>query len=112
YVAVSNYPGTSVEVARGGGRIGGVSAEIVDTPGLYSLLPTTEEERVAQRMVLGGESDVLVHVVDAKSVERMLPLTLQLAEVGKPLVVALNMMDEADRLGVSIDTHLLQQRVG
>ena len=112
YVAVSNYPGTSVEVARGGGRIGGVSAEIVDTPGLYSLLPTTEEERVAQRMVLGGESDVLVHVVDAKSVERMLPLTLQLAEVGKPLVVALNMMDEADRLGVTIDTHLLQQRVG
>ncbi len=112
YVDVSNYPGTSVEVAYGTGRIGALLLDVADTPGMYSLLPTTEEERVAQRMVLAGEWDVAVHVVDAKSIERLLPLTLQLAEVGKPLVVALNMMDEAERLGVRIDTRLLQHRLG
>src|SRR5699024_7588317 len=92
YVTVSNYPGTSVEVARGRARLDGHTAEVLDTPGLYSLLPTTEEERVTQRIVLAGGADVLVHVVDAKNLARMLPLTLQLTEVGRPLVLALNMM--------------------
>jgi len=112
YVTVSNYPGTSVEVARGKARLPGLHAEVLDTPGLYTLLPTTEEERVTQRIVLSGEPEVLVHVVDAKNLGRMLPLTLQLAEVGRPLVLALNMMDEAERLAVSIDHELLQQRLG
>jgi ferrous iron transport protein B len=112
YVTVSNYPGTSVEVARGKARLEGIAAEVLDTPGLYSLLPTTEEERVAQRIVLGGEPDVLVHVVDAKNLGRMLPLTLQLTELGRPLVLALNMMDEAERLAVRVDHVLLQQRLG
>ncbi|HUH11570.1 MAG TPA: ferrous iron transport protein B [Longimicrobiales bacterium] len=112
YVAVSNFPGTSVEVARGSGRVGALLAEVVDTPGLYSLLPSTEEERVTQRILLVGEADVLVHVVDAKNIERMLPLTLQLAELGRPLVVALNMMDEARRLGVQVDATLLSTRLG
>ncbi|NJD09928.1 MAG: hypothetical protein FIB01_05600, partial [Gemmatimonadetes bacterium] len=78
YVTVSNFPGTSIEVTRARARLGGVSAEVLDTPGLYSLLPTTEEERVAQRLVLDGEADVLVHVVDAKNLARTLPLTVQL----------------------------------
>jgi ferrous iron transport protein B len=112
YVTVSNYPGTSVEVSRGKARLGGLHAEVLDTPGLYSLLPTTEEERVAQRIVLGGEPDVLVHVVDAKNLGRMLPLTLQLTELGRPLVLALNMMDEAERLSVRVDHRLLQSRLG
>jgi ferrous iron transport protein B len=112
YATVSNFPGTSVEVARSTTRVGGAVWEVLDTPGLYSLLPTTEEERVTQRVVLDGMADVLVHVVDAKNLERMLPLTLQLAELGVPLVIALNMMDEADRLGVRLDTALLAARLG
>lgn len=112
YVTVSNYPGTSIEIARGTGRIAGVAADIVDTPGMYSLLPTTEEERVAREVVLTGDADVLVHVVDAKNVERMLPLTLQLLEARRPLVLALNMADEAERAGVRVDVERLRERLG
>ncbi|MEJ2215316.1 MAG: ferrous iron transport protein B [Gemmatimonadota bacterium] len=112
YVTVSNYPGTSVEVTRGSARLGGRAVELVDTPGMYALLPTSEEERVTQRIVLGGEADVVVHVVDAKNLPRMLPLTLALAELGRPLVLALNMMDEAERLGVGVDAALLSRRLG
>ena len=112
YVTVSNYPGTSVEVVRGTARIANQSIQLLDTPGLYSLLTTTEEERVTQRIVLSGAADVIVHVVDSKSLPRMLPLTLQLLEVGKPLVLALNMSDEAERIGLEIDTGVLAERLG
>lgn len=112
YVTVSNYPGTSVEVSRGSGRVGGTAVEVLDTPGIYSLLALTEEERVTRRIVLDGEADVLVHVVDAKNLARMLPLTLQLVEAGRPLVVALNMMDEAAKLGLSVDVERLALRLG
>ncbi|MBI4541274.1 MAG: ferrous iron transport protein B [Gemmatimonadetes bacterium] len=112
YVTVSNYPGTSVEVSRGHGRIGGVSVEVLDTPGMYSLLAMTEEERVARRIVLDGGADVIVHVVDAKNLTRMLPLTLQLAEAGPPLIVALNMMDEAAARGLTVDVERLALRLG
>jgi ferrous iron transport protein B len=111
YVTVSNYPGTSVEVARGTLRLQS-DVELLDTPGLYSLLPTTEEERVTQRIVLSGECDVIVHVVDMKSLPRMLPMTLQLLEVGAPLVLALNMADEAERIGLTIACDSLAQRLG
>jgi ferrous iron transport protein B len=112
YATVSNFPGTSVEVAHGSMKIAGTAWDVLDTPGIYSLLPTTDEERVTQRIVLDGSADVLVHVVDAKNIERMLPLTLQLAELGRSLVIALNMMDEADRLGVRLDADLLGERLG
>ncbi|HEX6066137.1 MAG TPA: ferrous iron transport protein B, partial [Longimicrobiales bacterium] len=112
YATVSNFPGTSVEVSRGTMRTDEFECDVLDTPGIYSLLPSTEEERVAQRIVLGGGIDVVVHVIDAKNLERTLPLTLQLAETGRPLVLALNMMDEADRLGVRVDTRLLGERLG
>ncbi|HET9438629.1 MAG TPA: ferrous iron transport protein B, partial [Longimicrobiales bacterium] len=77
-----------------------------------SLLPTTEEERVTQRIVLNGEYDVVVHVVDMKSLPRMLPMTLQLLEVGRPLVLALNMADEAERIGLRIACAALAERLG
>ncbi len=112
YVTVSNYPGTSVGVDRGHGELGDRSVEVIDTPGMYSLLPTTEEERVARRIVLEGEADVVVQVADAKSLERALPLTLQLLEVGRPLVLAMNMMDEAEELGLEIDVAGLEERLG
>jgi len=112
YVAVSNYPGTTVEVARGHGTFADRPVEVVDTPGMYSLLATTEEERVAGRVVLDGEAGVLVHVVDAKNLPRLLPLTLQLIETGQPVVLALNMMDEAERLGWRVDADRLAARLG
>jgi ferrous iron transport protein B len=112
YVTVSNYPGTSVGVDRGHGTLGGRVAEVLDTPGMYSLLPTTEEERVARRIVLEGGADVLVQVADAKNLDRALPLTLQLLEAGLPLVLALNMMDEAEAAGLRVDAALLARRIG
>ena len=112
YVTVSNYPGTSVEISRGTGVIGGRHVEMLDTPGLYSLTPATEEQRVVRRFLLDGGADVLVHVVDAKNVSRMLALTLQLVELGRPMVVAVNMMDEAARLGLVLDTPGLARRLG
>ena len=112
YATVSNYPGTSVEVVRGSIRAEDRHIQILDTPGLYSLMTTTEEERVTQRIVLSGEAEVLVHVIDCKSLPRMLPLTLQLLETGLPLVLALNMSDEAERIGLDIDTSLLSERLG
>jgi ferrous iron transport protein B len=110
YVTVSNYPGTSVEVVRGSLRNSG--AVVMDTPGLYSLLPTTEEERVTQRIILSGDCDVIVHVIDMKSLPRMLPMTLQLLEVGRPLVLALNMADEAERIGLRVASDALAARLG
>jgi ferrous iron transport protein B len=92
--------------------VAGRPAEVLDTPGLYSLLVGSEEERVTRRVLLEGSGDVTVHVVDAKSLARSLPLTLQLAELGRPLVVALNLMDEAERLGVRIDAAGLSARLG
>jgi ferrous iron transport protein B len=112
YVTVSNYPGTSVGVDRGRWELGSRAAELIDTPGMYSLLPTTEEERVARRIVFEDEADVLVQVADAKNLERALPLTLQLLESGRPLVVAVNMMDEAESLGLEVDHGTLASRLG
>ncbi|MDH4046277.1 MAG: ferrous iron transport protein B [Gemmatimonadota bacterium] len=112
YAAVSNYPGTSVELTRGHAHIGPVACEVVDTPGLHSLLPSTEEERVTRRLLIAGEADVVVHVVDAKNVALQLPLTLQLLEIGCPVVLALNIADEAERLGVIIRDAALAERLG
>ena len=112
YVTVSNYPGTTVEVSRGLGRIEGQRFEVVDTPGMYSLLPLSEEERVARSILLEENPDLVLHVVDAKNLERMLILTVQLIEAGWPVVLALNMMDEAEASGLLIDTEVLERELG
>jgi ferrous iron transport protein B len=112
YVTVSNYPGTSVEVARGGATIEGQHFEIIDTPGMYSLLPITEEERVAREILLTESPDIVIHVLDARNLERMLNMTLQLIEAGLPVILVVNIMDEADRLGLTIDIPLLRKKLG
>ena len=112
YVTVSNYPATTVEVSRGRSRIGGAEVEIVDTPGMYSLSPITAEERVSRSMLMEGRPDLVIHVVDAKNLSRMLPLTLELLEAGLPLILDLNVMDEAEELGISIDTAGLERELG
>jgi ferrous iron transport protein B len=112
YTVVSNYPGTSVEVSRGSCEIEGFSYEVLDTPGMYSLLPITEEERVAREILLQEKAHVIVHVIDARNLERMLPMTLQLVEAGLPVVLLINILDEAERKGMRIDIPLLQEKLG
>jgi ferrous iron transport protein B len=112
YVTVSNYPGTTVEVAHGHCPQLGKEIEIVDTPGMYSLLPITDEERVASDILFSPRVRTVIHVVDAKNIDRMLGLTLQLIEAGRPVVLALNMIDEARRLGIRIDHATLSLRLG
>jgi len=111
YVTVSNYPGTTVEVFRGKGTIGGEHFEIIDTPGMYAFLPITEEERVARAILLTEKPDVVLHVVDAKNLERMLPLTLQLLETGSSIILVLNIIDEAERLGMGFDLSSLKEKL-
>ncbi len=112
YVTVSNYPGTTVEVFRGKGTIGGEIFEVIDTPGMYSFLPITEEERVTRSILLKERPDMILHMVDAKNLERMLPLTLQLLETGLPVILVLNIIDEAERLGIQFDFSLLRKKLG
>ena len=112
YTTVSNYPGTSVEVSSGRCRIDGRSYEVLDTPGMYSLMPITEEERVARKILLNERPDILLHVIDARNIERMLPMTLQLIEAGLPVILVVNILDEAERLGMRFDLERLQANLG
>ncbi|MDT8901702.1 ferrous iron transport protein B [Anaeroselena agilis] len=112
YVNVSNYPGTTVEVARGYARLGGVPCEIVDTPGIYSLAPITDEERVTREFLLAGAPDLVVHVADAKNLARSLPFTLALLDAGLPVILVLNLIDEAAAAGLAFDTARLAGLLG
>ena len=112
YVTVSNYPGTTVNVSRGKAKSENEEYEIVDTPGIYSLLPVTEEERVSRSILLAEKPEVILQVVDAKNLERMLPLTLQLIEAGFPIILDLNMMDETEAAGIEIDVERLEEELG
>jgi ferrous iron transport protein B len=112
HATVSNYPGTTVGISKGKTVIGDNEVEVVDTPGMYSLLPITEEERVARLILFEEKPDVILHVVDSKNLERMLPLTLQLIEAGLPIVLDLNMMDETELAGIEVDVKQLEERLG
>ena len=112
YTTVSNYPGTSVEVSRGFCHIDEQRYEILDTPGMYSMMPITEEERVARSILLNEDPHAVVHVIDARNIERMLPMTLQLIEAGLPVILVVNILDEAKRLGMQLDLELLQDNLG
>ncbi len=100
-VTTSNYPGTTVSFSKGFMTFDGKRVEVIDVPGTYSLKPTCEAEKAAVDMI--GEGDVLVNVVDSTNLERNLNLTLQLMELGKPMVIALNLWDEAKHKGIWID---------
>ncbi len=112
YVVVSNYPGTTVAVSRGKCKIGDEEFAVEDTPGMYSLLPITGEERVTRDILLFSKADAVLHVIDAKNLKRMLSLTLQLIEAELPVVLVLNMIDEVNRLGIQIDSSRLEQQLG
>lgn len=112
YVTVSNYPGTTVEVSRGRGKIGGKDFEIVDTPGMYSLMCITEEEKVTRDLLFCEKPKAVLHVIDAKNIQRMLSLTVQLIEAEIPVLLVLNIMDEAEAMGISIDIKKLEAELG
>ena len=108
YVNVSNYPGTTVEVAHSA-ALHLPDTTLVDTPGVLTFPPHTEEEKVAARVLFEQDLRAIVQVGDAKNIRRTLLLTAQLAEMGVPLVLALNMMDEARQRGVQIDDDKLAE---
>ena len=112
YVTVSNYPGTTVEVAQGQATLTGQTTTIVDAPGINSLLPQAEDERVTRRLLLTERPQAVVQVADAKNLARALCLTLQLAELDAPLVLDVNMTDEAEQRGLRIDYARLAERLG
>lgn len=103
---VSNYPGTTIDIAQG--LLG--EDKLADTPGVYGISSLNDEERAARRMLLGA--DVVVNVVSALSLDRDLFLTLQLVDMGKPMIVVLNQWDEALQRGMTIDMELMSERLG
>ncbi len=103
YVTVSNYPGTTVEVSRGRAQIAGQDVEIVDTPGINTLVPMSEDERATRNILLNEKFDAVLQVCDAKNLRRGLLITLQLIEMGVPVLLDLNMEDEVTSRGISID---------
>ncbi len=112
YVTVSNYPGTTVEVATGRMVGQGKRFQVVDTPGINSLIPMSEDERVTRDILLSEPQRHLVQVVDAKNLRRGLLISLQLLEMGLPFLILLNMWDEAKSRGIEIQTQTLTKILG
>jgi len=113
YVTVSNYPGTTVAVTRGRALVDAEVCEIVDTPGVNALEGTiSEDERITRDVVAGNQADLVVQVADARNVRRALMLTAQLAAFGKPMILALNMIDEAYARGIAVNATALEAELG
>lgn len=110
YVTVSNYSGTTVEITRGAAQFW-PNTGVVDTPGLVTFPPRTEDEQVAARVLLDEPLKVIVQVGDAKNIRRTLLLATQLAEMGVPMVLALNMMDEAEARGIKVNPDQLASQL-
>ncbi|MBP7148179.1 MAG: ferrous iron transport protein B [Acidobacteria bacterium] len=108
----ANFPGTSVTYTTSRVLAGDREVELVDLPGTYSLTSHDAAERTAQDFLASGELSVIVNVVDGTRLGRSLELTLQLMELGQPLVVALNMSDETRRKGIDIDAAALERELG
>ncbi len=111
-VDTGNFPGTSVAFAETALRVGGQPIRLIDLPGTYSISSHDPAERVARDFLLSGEVDLIVNVVDASLLSRSLELTLQLIEMEIPVILCLNMMDEARRKGIDIDADRLAHALG
>lgn len=109
---VANWPGVTVEKTEGERTYQDFQLIITDTPGIYSMTCYTIEEKVTRKCVMDDEIDVIINVVDASNLERNLYLTLQLLELGKPVILALNMMDIVEERGIEIDLHRLPEMLG
>jgi ferrous iron transport protein B len=113
YATVSNYPGTTVSVTRGRAIVGAEVCDVIDTPGVNSLEGTlSEDEQIARRVLWNDDVELVIQVADARNLRRALMITCQLARMGHPMVLALNMVDEARTHGVDIDANGLQAELG
>ena len=112
YVWASNFPGTTVSIEMGRIKLHGHDVLVVDTPGMYSLVPQSEEEAIARRVLFELKPDIVVHIVTATELERMLTLTLLLIEAGYRLVLVVNAIDEAEKRGLHVDTSKLSKLLG
>ena len=109
-VISSNYPGTTIDFSKGKMRLDEEQVEIIDAPGTYSLESSNKAEKVAVKMA--NDADVIVNVIDATNLERNLYLTLELLEGDKPVIIALNLWDEAKHIGINIDEKKLEKILG
>jgi ferrous iron transport protein B len=112
YVIVSNYPGTTVEVTSGNAILNKTKSLVIDTPGVNSLVPMSEDEKVTRDMLISDKADVVVQVADTKNLRRGLLVTLQLAEMDVPFILDLNMDDEARSRGIVVDQEALSKVLG
>jgi ferrous iron transport protein B len=112
YVAVSNYPGTTVEISQGNIVLGNERFVVIDTPGVNTLVPMSEDERVTRDILLVEKPYAVIQVADAKNLKRTLMIFLQLAEMDIPMVLDLNMEDEARERGIEIDKTALSEITG
>jgi ferrous iron transport protein B len=112
YVTVSNYPGTTVEISRGNARLLNKRWQIIDTPGVNNLMPHSEDERVTRDILMEEGGQRVVQVADAKNLRRSLLITSEILEMGLPLVLVLNMDDEARSLGLRTDGQRLSEILG
>ena len=109
---VGNWPGVTVEKKEGRAQADGQPVTVVDLPGIYSLSPYSMEEIVARNFIVGEHPDAIINIVDATNIERNLYLTAQLLELERPMVIALNFMDEVEKLGDHIDVEALSRALG
>lgn len=107
----ANFPGSTVEVSRGKVRQNGFLLELIDVPGIYSLTTANPAEAAAKRFLLSSDVDLIINVLDSSLLSRGLELTLELLELGKPMLICLNMMDDAERKGISISAERLSERL-
>jgi ferrous iron transport protein B len=113
YATVSNYPGTTVAITTGRALIGAEVCDVIDTPGVNTLEGVlSEDERITRQLLSSGGAELIVQVADARNLRRALMLTSQLAATPLPMILVLNMVDEAHARGITIDTEGLAERLG
>ena len=108
---VGNFPGVTVD-RKDGAIIGHPKTSITDLPGIYSMSPYSSEEMVSRNFVLNEKPNAIINIIDATNIERNLYLTMQLIEMDRPMVVAINMMDELTGNGGSIDINAMEEMLG
>jgi len=112
HVTTAHYPGTTVEVAIGTAQLDGVKATVVDLPGSYGLGAGSEDQLAARRALIEASPDVVIVILDATNLARNLYMALELLDLGLPVVVALNLMDEAGRAGIQTNVKRLSEALG
>lgn len=112
YAIVSNYPGTTVDISYANISLNSRKYLVVDTPGVNNLIPMSEDEKVTRNILLNDKPSVVLQVGDSKNLKRTLLLTMQLGEMGLPVILDLNMEDEAREIGINIDTERLGSLIG